>query len=57
MDLCLWAHDRAVPPAEAAPVVGLSVDQVERVYRDIEAKRRVSAYLHHVPRPYSDEPT
>jgi len=49
LDLCLWAVDHGVPPAEAAPVVGLSEAQVARVYRDIEAKRRASRYLHHVP--------
>lgn len=49
MDLCLWAHEHALPAVEVAPVVGLSPDQVERVYRDIEAKRRVSRYLHHPP--------
>jgi hypothetical protein len=27
---------------------------VERVYRDIEAKRRVARYLHHVPAPLPD---
>ena len=37
-------------PSEAAPVIGLTAEQVERVYRDIEAKRRASRYLHHVPR-------
>jgi NAD+ synthase len=30
-------------------VLGLTPDQVERVYRDIEAKRRVSRYLHQTP--------
>ena len=49
MDLCLWAHNHGTPPAEVAAVLGLTTDQVERVYRDIEAKRRVSRYLHHVP--------
>ncbi len=49
MDLCLWAHDHGVPAAEVAPVVGITPAQVERVFRDIEAKRRVSVYLHHVP--------
>jgi NAD+ synthase len=49
MDLCLWAHDRGVPAAEAAPVVDLTPEQVERVYRDIEAKRRVATYLHAAP--------
>lgn len=49
MDLCLWAHEHAAPPAEVAPVLGLTPEQVERVYRDIEAKRRVSRYLHQAP--------
>ena len=49
MDLCLWAHGHGVSAAEAAPVVSLTAEQVERVYRDIEAKRRVAAYLHAAP--------
>jgi NAD+ synthase len=49
MDLCLWAHDHRVPPAEAAPVVDLSPAQVERVYHDIEGKRRTTRYLHTPP--------
>jgi NAD+ synthase len=51
MDLCLWAYEHAVPASEVAPVVGLRVEQVERIFRDIEAKRRVAQYLHHVPSP------
>jgi NAD+ synthase len=53
MDLCLWAVDHEVPAREVAPAIGLTEEQVERVYRDIEAKRRVSRYLHHVPMPMS----
>jgi NAD+ synthase len=49
MDLCLHAHNHAVPAAEVAPVVGLEAEQVERVYRDIEAKRRATRYLHMPP--------
>lgn len=49
MDLCLWAHDHQVPAAEAAPVVDLTAAQVERVYRDIESKRRTTRYLHQAP--------
>jgi NAD+ synthase len=49
MDLCLWAHNHSVPAAEVAAVLGLTPEQVDRVYRDIEAKRRVSRYLHQVP--------
>ena len=46
MDLCLWAHNNAVPAAEVAPVVGLTAEQVERVYRDIETKRSTTRPLH-----------
>jgi NAD+ synthase len=46
MDLCLWAHNHEVDPGEVAPMVGLTADQVEQVYRDIAAKRRTTRYLH-----------
>jgi NAD+ synthase len=49
MDLCLWAFERGLPAAEVAPVVGLGESQVERVYKDIVAKRRVSEYLKSAP--------
>jgi NAD+ synthase len=49
MDLCLWAVNHGIPAAELAPALGLTPAQVERVYRDIEAKRRVSRYLHQAP--------
>jgi NAD+ synthase len=49
MDLCLYAVNHRVSAEEVAPVVGLSTAQVERVYRDIEAKRRASRYLHMRP--------
>jgi NAD+ synthase len=49
MDLCLWAVNHAIPAEETARVLGLTAVQIERVYRDIEAKRRVSRYLHHAP--------
>lgn len=54
MDLCLWAVDHEVGAGEVALAIGLTEEQVERVYRDIEAKRRVSRYLHHVPTPMSE---
>jgi NAD+ synthase len=49
MDLCLFGHNRAVPASEVAPAVGLTSEQVARVYRDIEQKRRTTAYLHMKP--------
>lgn len=49
MDLCLYAHDHQVPARELAPVLGLTAEQVQRVYHDIEAKRRATRYLHLSP--------
>jgi NAD+ synthase len=54
MDLCLYAVNHHVPAEEVATVVGLTAAQVERVYKDIEAKRRASRYLH--ARPLLIEP-
>jgi NAD+ synthase len=49
MDLCLYGHNHSVSPAEVAPAVGLTPAQVERVYRDIDQKRRTTRYLHAKP--------
>lgn len=49
LDLCLYAFNHGVPAVEVAPVVDLAPVQVERVYRDIEAKRRATRYLHTPP--------
>ncbi len=49
MDLCLYAHNHRVPAAEVAAPLGLSAEQVERVFRDIDAKRRSTRYLHQAP--------
>jgi NAD+ synthase len=46
MDLCLYAHNHSVPAGAAADVLGLTEEQVRRVYADIEAKRRGTASLH-----------
>lgn len=46
MDLVLYAYIHKVPPAEAGRVLGLTAEQVERAYRDVEAKRRMSRQLH-----------
>jgi NAD+ synthase len=45
MDLLLWAWRQDVPAADAAAVMGLQPEQVERVYKDIVAKRRVAHRL------------
>jgi NAD+ synthase len=45
MDLLLWASNHDVPAAEAGAAMGLSEQQVERVYKDIVAKRRAAHRL------------
>ncbi len=49
MDLCLYALDHAVPASETAQAVGLTIDQVEFVWKDIAAKRKAARYLHMTP--------
>ena len=49
MDVCLFGKNHGIAAAELAPLVNLNAEQVERVYRDIEAKRRVAKYLHTAP--------
>ena len=50
MDLCLYGRNHGVPAADVASAVGLTPAQVERVYRDIDQKRRTTRYLHARPR-------
>ncbi len=49
LDLCLYGKDHAVPAATVADALGLTVDQVEWVYADIDAKRRGAEYLRSEP--------
>ncbi len=49
MDLCLYAHNHGISADAAAPALELSSDQVRRVFKDIEAKRRATRYLHASP--------
>lgn len=49
MDLCLYGRNHNVPAADVGPAIGLTTDQVERVYRDIDQKRRTTQYLHMRP--------
>jgi NAD+ synthase len=49
MDLCLYGKNRGIPAADLAPAAGMVVEQVERVYRMIESKRKVTRYLHAAP--------
>lgn len=49
LDMCLYAYNHNVPAKEVAPTIGLEAEQVERVYKDIESKRRATRYLHTPP--------
>jgi NAD+ synthase len=49
MDLCLYGLDHGIPAAAVGRACGLTADQVERVWRDIAAKRKATRYLHEPP--------
>jgi len=54
MDLCLYARNNGIEAADIGPALGLTEQQVERVFRDIDAKRRASRYLHLAPQLVAD---
>jgi NAD+ synthase len=49
MDLALFGKNNGYTAMEVGAGLGLSVEQVERVFRDIDGKRRVASYLHAPP--------
>ena len=49
MDLCLYALENGVSASETASASGLRISEVEAVWKDIAAKRKVAAYLHAPP--------
>ena len=46
MDLCLFGKNNGVPVEDIAGATGLTVEQVNRVLRDINQKRKTTQYLH-----------
>jgi NAD+ synthase len=46
MDICIYGLDHDIPPADLAPHAALESEQVARVYRLIESRRKAAAYLH-----------
>ena len=50
MDLCLFARNQNISIEKVASVVGLAPVQVERVFRDIDQKRKTTRYLHLNPK-------
>jgi NAD+ synthase len=49
MDLCLYAKNKGLLAAKAAEATGLTVEQVQRVFQDIDAKRATTRYMHLAP--------
>jgi len=49
MDLCLYGKDNAIPASELSSAVGLTAEQISRVYDMIESKRKTTRYLHLAP--------
>jgi NAD+ synthase len=45
MDLCLWGKNQACP-RRGRGGLDLKTEQIERVYKDIDQKRRSTRYLH-----------
>jgi NAD+ synthase len=56
MDLALYAYNANLPPAELACLLGATEEQAALIYRDIEQKRRATAYLHRKPVLVKDVP-
>jgi NAD+ synthase len=49
MDLCLYAKNEEISAKDVSLVAGLEVAQIERIWQDIEQKRRTTTYQHLVP--------
>ena len=46
MDLCLYAKNNNIPFEEVADATGMTGEQVQRVFHDIDQKRATTHYLH-----------
>ncbi len=49
MDLCLYGKNNGYSVGDVAPVVNLTPEQVQKVYDDIDGKRKTTRYLHLPP--------
>jgi len=56
MDLCLYGRNHGIPAQEVGAAIGLTAEQVERVYKDIDQKRRTTRYLHLAPELAAEVP-
>jgi NAD+ synthase len=56
MDLCLYAKNNNIPAEAVGKEIGLSAEQVQRVFHDIDQKRSTTRYLHLKPQLMEDIP-
>jgi NAD+ synthase len=56
MDLALYALNHGFTAEQLAPVIGVTPTQAANVFRDIEAKRRATRYMHMKPVLVEDLP-
>ena len=49
MDLVMYGKNHGYTPEQISPAIHLTPEQVERVFRDIDSKRRMATYLHAAP--------
>jgi NAD+ synthase len=56
MDLALWAYNHGRSPAALARALRIAPERATYLYRDIEAKRRTTRYLHAAPALIEDVP-
>jgi len=49
LDVCLYGKNHGMAAEEIAQILSLETGQIDRVYRDIDAKRRATRYQHMPP--------
>jgi NAD+ synthase len=49
LDYCLYGRDHDLPTEQVAEVLGYTPEQIDRVYHDIDNKRRTTHYQHAAP--------
>ena len=54
MDLCLYGKNNGISETEIAKATGLTEEEVQRVFRDIDQKRKTSEYLHLPPQLFAE---
>ena len=56
MDICLYSKNNDIPVESVAEGLGLTIEQVKRVFDDIDQKRKSTRYLHLKPLLIEDIP-